>query len=260
MIPVMAERGKPPTQSLLTFAPMVDSELCRFLLRHYAVPYREKPHVFAWGSILALCRGGTGRVPFLYGGGLRLAGPRAIVDHFDEICPVERKLIPSSQPTRTRVEADWNLFNGELAAHTAVLAYFHLLPHQDIMVEPFFRGIPSKERFVLGGSYPFLRGLLTVLMRLSAAKAQDALTRIRIIFQKTDARLADGRLYLAGDTLTLSDLSVTAAAAPLLLPEGYGSPIPPIERMPPEMVGIIAELRQHATARFIQRIYAEHKA
>ena len=243
--------------SLLTFAPMIDSETSRLLLAHYAISYQEEPHVFAWGSILALWRAFTVRVPVLYGQGLRLAGPRAIVDHFEQSCPVERKLIPARMPLGIQVDADWDLYNGELAAYTAVVAYFHLLPHRDIMMEPFFRGVPPAEKAVLGGTYAFQSALLTLLLQLSAPKAQDALTRIRMIFTKTDARLAGGRRYLAGDALTLSDLSLAAAAAPLLLPEGYRSPIPPLERMPPELTAIIAEMRQHETARFVQRIYAE---
>ena len=246
--------------ALLTFAPMVDSELCRFVLGHYAVAFRERPHVFGWASILALWHGWTVQIPVLYGDGLRLVGPRDIVDHFDETCPVERKLVPGRQPLRGQVEADWKLFNGELAAHTAVVAYFHLLPHRDIMMEPFFRGVPPGEARLLRGSYPALRALFTLLLRLSAAKAQDALMRIRMIFEKTDSRLADGRRHLAGDALTLSDLSLAAAAAPLLLPKGYRFPIPPFDLMPSEMKAIITEMRQHATAGFIQRIYAGHFA
>ena len=136
-----------------------------------------------------------------------------------------------------------------------MLAYFHLLPHRDIMLEPFFRGIPPRNA-ILGGSYPVQSALLR---RAAAAlrKAQDALAHIRMIVKKTDARLSDGRRYLAGGALTLSDLSLAAAAAPLLLPDGYRSPIPPLEQMPPQMTAIITELRQHETARFVQRIYAE---
>jgi glutathione S-transferase len=99
--------------------------------------------------------------------------------------------------------------------------------------------------------------MLTFLLQLSAGNAQDALTEIRMIFEKTDARVADGRRYLAGDTLTLADVGLAAAAAPLLLPAGYRSPIPPFERMPPELQAIVTEMRQHDTARFAQRIYAE---
>jgi hypothetical protein len=53
---------------------------------------------------------------------------------------------------------------------------FHLLPHRDIMLEPVFRGIPPREKWILGGSYPVQSALLSLLLRLSAARAQDALT------------------------------------------------------------------------------------
>jgi glutathione S-transferase len=242
--------------SLLTFPPMIDSELSRFVLWRYQIPYREEPHIFGWASVLTLLRGGNGRIPLLHGSGLRLTGPRAIVDHFEGTCPLDRKLLPARQPLRTRVEADWDRFNGELAAHTAVVAYYHLLPHRDIMIEPFSRGVPPREAAVVESRYPLLRRLFTLLLRLSPGKAADALARIRMTFERTDARLADGRPYMTGDALTLSDLSLATAAAPLLLPEGYGSPIPPLERMPAEMRAIVDEMRQHATARFVERIYA----
>jgi glutathione S-transferase len=154
-------------------------------------------------------------------------------------------------------EADWSEFNGELALATAAVAYFHLLPHPDILREPFFRGLSPREARILRGSYPVLRFLFETLLRLSPARTQDALTRIRTIFGRTDRRLADGRHYLVGDTLALSDLSLAAAAAPLLLPDGYASPIPRFDVMPPEMKAIITEMRAHPTAQFVQRIYAE---
>jgi hypothetical protein len=92
--------------SLLTFAPMIDCETSRLVLGHYVIAYREQPHVFGWVSLLALRHAFTLRVPVLYGQGLRLAGPRRIVDHFDESCPVERKLIPAGMPFHAQVEAD----------------------------------------------------------------------------------------------------------------------------------------------------------
>lgn len=244
--------------SLLTFAPMVDSETCRFVLKHYAIHHRERPHTFGWCSVLALGRCGTLRVPAFHGRKLRLAGPRALVEHFDRSCPTQQMLLPSQQPLRIQVERDWERYNGELALYSAVVAYFHLLPHREIMIEPFFRGVPKREARLFRRAYPFLGGLLTVLLQLGEGKAKDSLTRIRMLFEATDMRLRDDRPYLAGDRVTLGDFGLAAAAAPLLLPSGYGSPIPPLDRMPNDYSMIVKEMRQHPTAAFVQRIYDRH--
>jgi glutathione S-transferase len=243
--------------SLLTFPPMIDSETSRFVLRHYNVPYVERPHVFGWGSLLAFCRSFTPQVPLLYGGGLRSTGPRAIVDHYDASCEPNAMLVPTHEPLHTHVEADWELFNGELAAYTAVIAYYYLLPHPDILTEPFFRGVPHYEKVLFGHTYCLQRAILTLLLRLSAGRADDYLRRSRLIFDHVDRRVKDGRRYLAGDRVTLSDIGFAAAAAPLLLPVGYRAPIPALGVMPQVMQDIVAEMRQRPAAGFVTRIYQE---
>ncbi len=242
--------------SLLTFAPMIDSELSRFVLTHYGVPYREIPHLFGWASVLALVHGGTPQIPLLYGKGPSLAGPRAIVGSYEPNCPPEKRLIPADSGLATQVDADWARFNGTLGGVTAVLGYYYLLPRRAIMMEPFCRGIPSIEATALKSIYPAFAGLFKLLLQLNPAHARDALAEVRVLFDETDRRLADGRQFLVGDGLTLSDLALATAAAPLLLPVNYGSPMPPFESMPAELQAIISEMRQHETARFVERIYA----
>jgi glutathione S-transferase len=245
--------------ALLTFPPMIDSELSRFVLNHYGVAYREEPHIFGWASILALFRGGTVQIPLFSGKGASLAGPRAMVDHFETNHPIEKRLIPANSVLSTQVEADWYRFNGILAGATAVLGYYHLLPHRAIMIEPFCRGVPKIEASMLTSNYSVFAGLFKLLLQLNAMHARDALTQTRAIFDETDRRLADGRQYLVGDYLTLSDIALATAAAPVLLPEGYGSPMPPIEHMPSQLQAIISEMRQHETARFVEKIFRNHR-
>jgi glutathione S-transferase len=246
-----------PQLSLLTFAPMINSETSRFVLRHYNVPYVEKPHVFGWGSLLALCRSGTPEVPLLYGNGLRLTGPRPIVDHYDLSCAPDAMLVPAQQPLRTQIEADWQQFNGDLATYTAVVAYYYLLPHPDILTEPFFRGVPHYEKVLFGHTYALQRAILSLLLRLSPGRADDCLRRTRLIFDDVDRRVKDGRKFLLGDRPTLSDIGLAGAAAPMLLPVGYRAPIPALETMPKAMQEIVAEMRTRPVFGFVSRIYQE---
>jgi glutathione S-transferase len=241
---------------MLTFGPMIDSELSRFVLWRYALPYREKRHIFGWASLLALLHGGTGQIPLIYGHRLKFTGPRAIVDHYETSCDASQILIPAQQPLRTQVEADWASFNGELAAYTAKIAYFHLLPHRDILLEPFERGIPPLEARLTPALYPALRRLFTLLLRLDPNTVADSLAQTYRIVDDVDRRIADGRRFLCGDQVTLSDLSFATALAPLLLPEYYTSPLPTYAQMPAELKQLIDAFRQRPSSALVSRIYA----
>jgi glutathione S-transferase len=250
-----AASGARPT--LLTFAPMVDSETSRLLLLYYGVDYEEKDHLFGLVSAIAKFHGGTGNVPFLYGSGLALTGPAAISDHFDALLPPERRLAPPDGPLAAQVKADWATYNGGTGADTAVFAYHHLLPAKSLMAPLFAAPVPAAEKLVTPIFYPVLASLFRKLLQLSPERADQAQANIRATFDATDKRIADGRPYLCGDRLTLGDIALAAAAAPLLQPEGYGATMPPPDAMPPPIPAFVAELRAHPTGAFVKRLYAE---
>ncbi|MEA3004147.1 MAG: glutathione S-transferase [Sphingomonadales bacterium] len=244
-------------RTLLTFAPMVDSETSRLLLRHYGVDYRESDHLLPWASLLTLFHGGKGQVPLLYGAGPALTGPWAIAEHYDAMLPPERRLVPPDGPLAAQVKADWDLYNGGIGADAAAFAYFHLLPHGELMKPVFAAPVGQGEKHLLPVAYPLLRLLFRLLLRLSPERAEQAAARIRATFDLTGKRIADGRPYLCGDRLTIGDIGLAAASAPLLLPEGYGAAMPAPEAMPPPVAGLLRELRAHPTGKFVQRLYAE---
>ena len=248
-----------PSVSLLTFPPMIDSEACRFLLAHYGVSYREEAHLFGWASVLALWRGWTPQIPLFYGKPYRLAGPRQIADHFEKRCQPMQKLVPSDKHISDEVALDWDRLNGTLGTAVAVFAYYHLLPHRDIILEPFSRGMPAWEQAFLKKAYPSFAGLFRLLLRLNAQHANESLTVIRSTIDDIDGRLKDGRIYLGGDRFTLADIALASSAAPVLLPQGFTAPLPSLEQMPPAMASLIGELRQHETARLVARIYHKHR-
>jgi glutathione S-transferase len=100
---------------------------------------------------------------------------------------------------------------------------------------------------------------MSMLLGLSPAKAQQSAAQIRTIFNSVDTRLADGRNFLVGGRLTLSDIAFAVSAAPAVLPPGYGGPIPPFEEMPPEVQALVTEMRAHPAGSFALRIYREHR-
>lgn len=244
---------------LITFPPSLDSETGRFLVEHYGIESCERRHALIFSSFVTMWHGFTPVFPLLYGDSFRLAGPRAIVDYFDPQSPAELKLLPADPSGLQTVEADWPLFNESLAFATATFAYYYLLPHRNLMIRPLSEGTPAFERKTVELAYPVFAGVLRVLLRLSLRKVQEASAQIRTMFGEVDARLADGRKFLVGERLTLSDIAFAVAAAPVVLPDGYGGPIPPFEEMPAEVQAIVTEMRSHAAGAFALRIYREQR-
>jgi glutathione S-transferase len=245
--------------ALITFPPSLDSELSRFLVTHYGIEHEEQPHAFIFSFFATLWHGSTLIFPLLYNEHLKLVGPEAIADYFDHRCTPELRLYPQDADEKRQVTADWTNFNQTLAFATAVFAYYHLLPHRQLMIVPLSRGAPRFEQKSVASAYPIFAGALRLLLRLTAERAQQSLAQIRTIFGQVDARLADGRTFLVGNRLTLSDLAFAVAAAPVVLPAAYGGPIPPFDQMPPEIQAAVNEMRSHAAGQYALQIYEKHR-
>jgi glutathione S-transferase len=244
---------------LITFPPSLDSELSRFLVQHYGIESCERRHTLIFSSFMTLWHGYTVIFPLLYSDSFKLVGPRPMVDYFDPQSPPDLRLLPSNPSELRQVESDWPLFNTSLAFATAVFAYYYLLPHRDRTILPLTEGVPAVERKAVESAYPIFAGLLRVLLRLTLNRAQQAAAQIRTILDSVDARLADGRKFLVGEHLTLSDLAFSVAAAPVVLPAGYGGPMPPYNEMPSEVQALVTEMRSHSAGAFALRIYEEQR-
>jgi glutathione S-transferase len=243
--------------TLITFPPSLDSEFSRFLLHHYRVAHREVRHTMPFSVYYSLKAGGSPRFPLLYGDGLRLDTVKKIIDHFEPLATAERRLVPPD--LADAVSSDWKVFHHELNTPTTLWAYYHLLPHRDIMIRPLSEGCPAWQVSAVERYYPLFKGLLQLLLRPSDKRGADALTAIRNVLDRVDARLADGRRYLNGDRFSLSDMAFAVAAAPVAWPENYGGAVPTLHETPPALQSVIAETRARPSGAFALRIYADHR-
>jgi glutathione S-transferase len=244
---------------LITFPPSIDSETSRFLIDHYGIEFQEIRHTLLFSFFATLWHGQTFKIPLFYSDSFKLVGPRAIVDYFDPRSSPDQKLLPTDAGELRQVESDSTLFNLTLGFATADFAYYYLLPYRDRMIRPLTEGVPSFERRAVEGAYPLFAGLLRLLLQLSLSKAHQSLAQIRSIFESVDARLSDGRQFLVGGRLSLSDVAFSVAAAPVLLPPGYGGPMPSFEEMPSEVQAAVTEMRSHPAGEFALRIYQEQR-
>jgi glutathione S-transferase len=104
-----------------------------------------------------------------------------------------------------------------------------------------------------------LNQVIVRYLGVSAPNAAAALARVETVFDEVGARLADGRPYLCGERLTAADLTFAALSAAILIPPQYGSPLPALEDLPPEMVSASRRLREHPAGRFALALYARER-
>ena len=106
-------------------------------------------------------------------------------------------------------------------------------------------------------AYPLFAGFIRFGLKLSASGAQQALGQIRDIalFKSIEARLADGRQFLVGNRFSLADMSFANAMAPLVMPPGYGGPLPTFEQMPPELQTLVREMQASPAGQLALRMY-----
>lgn len=138
-------------------------------------------------------------------------------------------------------------------------AYHHLLPRMDLL-EPFFtRGVSDRERALFPVLKPVVPWLMRKAMRIDATTAERSRDRVLSVLDEVDARLADGRPYLGGDSFTIADLTFGALASALVAPPEHPVGTPPIDAMPAALLREIRDARARPAGKLIARLYAEDR-
>lgn len=228
-------------------------EKARWGLDRTRLPYREEPQI-PLVSRLVRRRHAGGTVPQLIHGDASLNDSRDILVHADAFAG-GGVLYPRDATARADVDALEKRFDADLGTHVRRWAYSHLLPEKALLRDLWGRGASASETFFLPMVAPAARFLVTKAYKLTPASAARSLAMVREIFAEVDARLRDGRRYLAGDRFTAADLTFAALSAPAIFPRGCRAVLPALSQTPAAMRAEVERLRETDAGRFVQRLY-----
>ena len=253
------------TPLLITLLPSSGCDLARWILAHYGVEYRERPHA-PIVHVFAMQRWNNGSAAYpVYVSADRntkAAGCRPIAKLFEPSAAADKKLFPDPE-----TEADLAKEVEELVDYTYLKvgddvvnwSYWNLLKYRNVVWPSVTTKVPWYEVLTYILAFPLIRFAMYKALKLDQSVADKSLESIHEAFDKLDERLSDGRRYLFGERMTYADLATAASFAPMILAQGYHGMLPNHAKCQVFMQEIYAELRQRPTGLFIQRLYDEHR-
>lgn len=247
----------------LRFVTLPISHYCekvRWALERQGVPFIEEGHgpVLHAFSTMPLTGGKSRTVPILVDE--NLSPRRVLIDSTDCLRHLADHYGATWQYAHPEAAALEDELDDKLGPATRRFAYFYLLPERataDVLTQ----NVPGWEASFARAMFPLIRRGMAKAMNISPEGAQRSLGQLRELMERYGARLADGRRYLCGDTLTAADLTFAALASPVIFPSGYAKiTMPDITAMPTPLREEVQRQRQSPAGQFVLRLYAEERA
>ncbi len=249
-----------PELRLITIPISHYCEKARWALDWAALPYTEDAHLQVFHYLPVLRAGGKRTVPVLVHPDGALYSSTDILRFADERCAADRKLWPTGTQERAEVERLVARFDEGLGPAGRLWLYHHLLTEAPELAPKYgCTGVPGWQRRLLPLAFPLVRLYLQRRLHTTPDNAVQSHALCQQVFDEVAARLDKGQRYLSGPRFSAADLTFAALCAPLLMPPGYGVPLPQLEELPAEFGRIVAGFRAHPAGRFALAMYERHR-
>jgi glutathione S-transferase len=241
--------------TLYTIAMSHYSEKIRWLLDAEGLPYQEEALTPVFHVPKALLKGMRAQttVPVLQDGNRSIQDSTRIIDWLAAHHGPLRTLPAAQRDEIMAIEDRFDAIGKDVARYL----YFSGFAHTDKVLEMWTRFATPTESRVVRATYPLIKAVFKVKLRINAADAARAERRIDEALRWLEQRVADGRLYLVGDRLTVADITAASLLAPMACPSEhpvYG------EASFRDKMGVNPALwGQRPGLDWVRRLYREHR-
>ena len=234
-------------------------EKARWALERAGIPYEERPHVQVIHRFAVRRAGGGTTAPVLITPDGVLAESADILAFADAHAPDAGKIYPTDPDRAAEVRALERDFDERLGPEGRAWMYHQLHDRRDLAIRYGCTGVPAWERRILPVTYPVMIRIIDRVLEITPDSARRSEVAVRATFDEVAERLQDGRPYLCGDEFTAADLTFSALSAPVVMPPGYGVPLPGPDEIPPAAAKVVRELREHPAGAHALKMYHEER-
>lgn len=226
-------------------------EKARWALDLACIPFTEDAHVPIFHRPHVKRAGGRSSTPLL----VTPDGPLTESSEIVRWCNRSRDGSPSPLAESDDAWAMVTRLDREFGPDVRRTAYDALLPHSALAREFLGGTAPAWENRLLTLGFPLLRAAMRKGLAINPPRVARSEARIEQLLSEVDALLADGRTTLLGGAFSVADLTVAALGAPLVFPDEYGGPMPPIDRLPDALRVRVLERRSRPSGQLILNHY-----
>jgi glutathione S-transferase len=248
-----------PSCVLITIPISHYCEKARWALERVGIAYRERAHLQVIHRIAVRRAGGEKTAPVLLCGDRVLSDSADIVNYADAQAPPGRRLYPEDPAEAGDVRALERDFDTRLGPDGRRWMYNGLRGRRDLAMAYACTGVPAWERRALALGYPAIARVIDRLLDVTPATAARSEAEVRAVFDTVAKRLSDGRPYLCGESFSAGDLTFAALAASVLMPPGYGVPLPQPDELPTATAAVVRELREHPAGAHALSMYRHER-
>ena len=247
-----------PEIRFITFGISPYCEKARWALDWHRIPYREIGWPPGLHQILAKrCGAKSSALPILLEGDTVIQGSSAIIDWAERHAEDRGRMLAPRNGADEAQEIE-RRSNEIIAVHVRRLAFAEMLPNYAHFVKPgMFERASGWHRLAGHMMWPVA---VRVMMRnydLGPGAAAESRSTIDVELDWLDAKLADGRPYLAGERFSRADLAVASALAafaqPKEMPTFYSM------RAPERLAADVHRWGERPTMRWVREQYRMHR-
>jgi glutathione S-transferase len=248
-----------PVLRLVTIPISHYCEKARWALERVGIPYREERHVQGIHRFAARRAGGGATVPVLVTPDGVLGESEEILAWVDERTPLESRLFPPEPGARDQVRRLCQRFDEQLGPRGRRLMYVHMLAQPRLALRFNNQGVPRWEDRVSRYGWPLVvRFVQHELGIRPGIEVEDEAAVWRELDFVAEL-LADGRRHLCGERFGAADLTFAALSASVVIPPGYGVPLPQPDVLAPDTASLVQRVREHPAGRYALTLFAERR-